>query len=141
MAAQGGEACVHLGSKDTGGGAGVGILRPETSVRMAGRQFLGDGDGFWDDGAFWGAHRGGGAGGEEVFENVRQLIGVKPGRAGLYRDAEGVEEEPAAKAPAGIGAVADHEVVGGFVIGHVFCPFFPFDPAKAGKGNDDLWAD
>jgi hypothetical protein len=58
MAAQRGEARVHFGGKDAGGGAGMGIGGPEPGLGVAGRQFLGDGDGFGDDRAFGRAHRG-----------------------------------------------------------------------------------
>lgn len=112
MRAERGEACVHLGGEDASGGAGVGVAWPDAGRGVAGGQFLGDGDGFGDDGTLGRAHRGGSAGGVEILEQRGQFVGVEPGGEGADGDAEGVEEEPAAQAPAGIGAVADHEVIG-----------------------------
>ena len=130
MAAQAGKACVHFGSKDAGGGAGMGVAGPDPGLGVAGGQFLGNGDGFGDHCAIGRAHGGRGLGGEIAFQQIWQFIGVKPGGVGFHRNPESIEQKPAAQAPRGIGAVADHKV-----IGHVCCPFAAIEPWPHSKGK------
>ena len=112
MAAQRGEACVHFGGQHTGNCPCRRVFGPEPRLRVAAGQFLGDGQAFRHHGPFGCAHHRNRAGGKEPFQQARQVIGIKPGALHPDRQAEGIEQQPAAQRPAGIGAVAYGKVIG-----------------------------
>ena len=112
VAAQRRKAGVHLGGQRAGGGAGARVFRPMARARVAAGQFLGNGEAFGHHGAIAAQQRRGSAGRGEITQQKRQFIGVEPGGPDLYRNAKGIEQQPAAQRPAGIAAVADGECIG-----------------------------
>ena len=103
---------MHFGDQNAGFGAGSGIGGPEAGIGVARGKLLGDGDGFGDHHTIGGTHRRGGATGEVVAQHGGKLVGIKPGAVGFDGQVKGVEQQPAAQRPAGIGVVADHKIIG-----------------------------
>ena len=112
MTAQGGKARVHFGGENAGNGAVLWGAGPKVRFGVARSEFFGDGDGFGHDHAVGRAHSGGGFGGVKLLEKIGKFIALKAGGVQFDGDVEGIEQQPSAQAPTGIGAVADHEVIG-----------------------------
>lgn len=118
IAPERGETGVHLCRQGSGHGAGGGILGPESGPGVAFGERLGDGVRVPHHLALGRAHRGHQPGGREIGEKPVEVVGVEDSRVAGHRQAELLEEKPAAQGPARIAAVAD-----GKVIGHGILPF------------------
>ncbi len=98
----------HIARHRTGGGVG----RPVAGIRVAFGQRFGDGNGFADHLAVGQTHRRHlprrGIAGEHLIE----VIGVEDAGFDFDGNPEFLEQQPAAQRPAGIGAVADGEIIG-----------------------------
>ncbi|OIQ74202.1 RNA polymerase sigma factor RpoH [mine drainage metagenome] len=88
------------------------VLRPKPCLGVTAGQFLRHGQSVRHNNPLGGFHRRHGPRRGIACQQLWQLIGVKPRAVAAHWQAEGVEQQPAAQRPAGIGAVANGKIIG-----------------------------